>query len=380
MKKYEKAFLRLLVSVVLFGGTMSVLAQQLPEVIWSKVAHNPPYNPEFASTNSIKFSPDGQRLYAGGGVNFSSGNIASITTFAASDGSQLNATSPFFQIAEINELTLFSNGQRLATAHNSVACNANLIDCRYGYILYDSQTLERLSAPPTARIAVKTIDYSAAVQLIAVGNFLNANNILILDPNELNVIRTLPGHAAGTYSVRFSRDGQFLASGGGDGRVNIWRLSDSSLVRTLSFNPSNDVYSVAFSPDGQYLAAADTDHVSSERATVRIWRFSDGELVRSFDNSYPDNIIASRLAWTPDSRSIVNAAVSGFIPSRIRFWNVRSGQLTHEYFGDSVQHKISAIEFAPDGQTFAFSLGSRVLLARNPVSPGSKKKRVLVSQ
>ncbi|MEO7155929.1 MAG: hypothetical protein ABI039_00120, partial [Vicinamibacterales bacterium] len=259
MKNYEKTIFKLLVGVVMLCGAMAVFAQQLPEIIWNKVAHNPP-NPEFSRTDSIKFSPDGQLLYAGGGVQFSSQDVGSITTFAAADGTQLDATSLFFQIAAINELTLFANGQRLATAHNDVACNAYLTDCKYGYILYDPQTLIRLSVPVTDRIGVKTIDYSSADQLLAVGNFLYSNNILILDSNALSVIRTLPGHGGGTFSVRFSPDGQFLASGGGDGTVKIWRVSDSSLVRTFNFDPSNDVYSVAFSPDGQYIAAADTDY------------------------------------------------------------------------------------------------------------------------
>ena len=374
MKSYKKNVLVFLTCVVWLSGTLSIYAQQFPEIIWDKIAHNPPNNPEFAETNSIKFSPDGQRLYAGGGVTFSSGTVGSITTFASADGTLLNITPVFFQIASVSELTFVGSEQRLATSHYGFACEVNQIDCRHGYILYDSQSLERVRTPPTARIAVNTIDYSSADQILAVGNFLNSNNILILDPNELTVIRTLPGHNGGTYSVRFSPDGQFLASGGGDGTVKIWRVSDSSLVRTFSFNSSNDVFSIAFSPDGQFIAASDTDHVSSERASVRIWRVSDGALIRNFDNSYPDNIIESRIAWTPDGRFIANAAVSGFRPSRMRFWNVNSGQLTNEYFSQSVQRSINEIEFAPDGQTFAFSHGSHVLLARNPVAANTRNK------
>jgi WD40 repeat protein len=376
MINHKKNILVFLVCAVILGGTVSVFAQQLPEIIWDKIAHNPQGNPNAAETNSIKFSPDGQRLYAGGGqIYVFSDTVGSITKFAATDGTQLGVTSPFFQIDSISDMTFVGNEQRLATSHVGVACDVNMIDCRHGYILYDSPTLARLRTPPTARIAVNTIDYSSTDQILAVGNFLDINNILILDPNELNVIRQLPGHDFGTYSVRFSPDGQFLASGGGDGTVKIWRVSDSSLVRTFNFNQSNDVYSVAFSPDGQYIAAADTDHVSSERASVRIWRVSDGALIRNFDNSYnPNNIIESRLAWTPDGGHIANAAVSGFEPSRIRFWNIDSGQMTNEYFSESVNRPISAIEFAPDGRTFAFSSGSHVLLARNPVAPNNRNK------
>ncbi|MEO7538701.1 MAG: hypothetical protein ABIV21_01630, partial [Pyrinomonadaceae bacterium] len=60
---------------------------------------------------------------------------------------------------------------------------------------------------------------------------------------------------------------------------------------------------------------------------------------------------------------------SGFDPSEILFWNFKSGELARTYRGASVNDAIRTLEFAPNGLTFAFSYGSRVILARNPFAP-----------
>src|SRR5437870_1482740 len=75
-------------------------------------------------------------------------------------------------------------------------------------------------------------------------------------------------------SVAFAPDGQTLASWSSDNTVRLWRVSDGSLLRTLSGH-GNDVFSMAFAPDGQSLASGSDDN------TVRLWRVSDGSLLRA---------------------------------------------------------------------------------------------------
>jgi WD40 repeat protein len=66
-------------------------------------------------------------------------------------------------------------------------------------------------------------------------------------------------------SVSFSPDGSLLASGSKDKTIKLWRVSDGSLVRTLTGH-TDWVMSVSFSPDGSLLASGSVDK------TIKLWQ------------------------------------------------------------------------------------------------------------
>jgi WD40 repeat protein len=74
----------------------------------------------------------------------------------------------------------------------------------------------------------------------------------------------LRGQENWVYSVAFSADGKLLASGGWDGSVIVWRVSNGDQVAGL-VGHSDIVLSVAFAPQGNRLATAGYDQ------TVRLW-------------------------------------------------------------------------------------------------------------
>ncbi len=354
---------------------VSGVAQSLPEIIWSSRAHQAEPG-GFASTNSIRFSPDGQRIIAGGKRSVGGAHAGSITIFNAANGAVLKTTPVFIPISEINELAISPDGLRISTAHNSVQCNNEQTSCRYAYVLYESQNLTRISEPPTTFVGSHSVEYSPDGQIVALGDFASYTNLKFLNPSDLSIIRALPGHLIGnrgrTLSVRFSPDGQFLATGGGDNTVKIWRVSDGTLLQTFAFQSDiGEVFSVEYSPDGQYIAATDRATISQ----VKIWRVSDGALVRTFNNPYFYSIPSHKVTWTPDGRYVVTHFTTGSDGSRIRFWDFQTGELAREYTQPFISpqdaNSIQALRFSSDGRTFAFGVDEIVYLARNPFAPTS---------
>jgi WD40 repeat protein len=67
-------------------------------------------------------------------------------------------------------------------------------------------------------------------------------------------VTTLQGHSSWVFSVAFSPDGKYLASGSYDKNVKLWSVELQKEVTTLQGH-SKSVNSVAFSLDGKYLAS-----------------------------------------------------------------------------------------------------------------------------
>ncbi len=91
-------------------------------------------------------------------------------------------------------------------------------------------------------------------------------------------------HIAGVYSLCFSPDGKYLASGGGssyntqDGSVKIWEVQTGKLIKTIRAHEA-DVH-LAFTPDGKYLVSASTDR------SIKIWDTKNYNLVKKLTANY----------------------------------------------------------------------------------------------
>ena len=81
-------------------------------------------------------------------------------------------------------------------------------------------------------------------------------------------VATLP---AKPKELAFSPDSRLLATSRVDGTVQLWRVSDGGLERTLTHD--GGVTSVAFGPGGDLVATGGYDH------TVKLWRVHDGVAV-----------------------------------------------------------------------------------------------------
>ncbi|HEV3418370.1 MAG TPA: c-type cytochrome domain-containing protein, partial [Pirellulales bacterium] len=82
-------------------------------------------------------------------------------------------------------------------------------------------------------------------------------------------------------ALDFSPNGKLLATGSGEpsrsGELKLWNPADGSLVRTIPDAHSDTIFCVRFSPDGEQLASCGADRF------VKVWNVASGALVKPFE-------------------------------------------------------------------------------------------------
>jgi WD40 repeat protein len=165
---------------------------------------------------------------------------------------------------------------------------------------------------------------------------------------ELNWSRG--AHSSRVNQVVFSPNGRLLASGGGDGLVNLWAVNDGRLMRTLNTEvpqgPQNRILALAFSPDGTRLAGAG-------HGEIRIWSASNGALIERIEDAHGDWVLS--LAYSHDGAVLASGSFDG----TAKLWNTANWDLLH-----TLTHaaQVRAVAFSPDSLTLATGAGAGIHL------------------
>ncbi|MCA2666608.1 MAG: TIR domain-containing protein [Dolichospermum sp.] len=166
----------------------------------------------------------------------------------------------------------------------------------------------------------------------------SADNTLKLWKRDGSLLATLDekrgGHKGSVNAVAFSPDGQLIASASTDNTIKLWK-TDGTLLKTLKGH-RDTVNAVAFSPDGQLIASAGND------TTVKLWK-RDGSLLRTL-KGHRDHVFT--VAFSPDGQLIASAGND----TTVKLWK-RDGTLFRKLEGH--QDTVKAVAFSPDGQLIA---------------------------
>lgn len=150
------------------------------------------------------------------------------------------------------------------------------------------------------------------------------------------------GHTKGIRSIRISRDSKFVATGGVDFAIRVWRINDGTLRHTLERHYSH-VYGIDFSPDGkQLISAGYYDY------RIRLWDLSTGLQIKEFynrvgsGNSSSSAVLAVR--FSPDGKSFVTGSNDDFV----KVWDIASGKRL--WAKKSHSSDVWSVEYSPDGK------------------------------
>ena len=141
-------------------------------------------------------------------------------------------------------------------------------------------------------------------------------------------------HNSTVWSVTFSLDGKYLATGSDDKKVRIYNIATGKLVQKIEHK--GWVKSVAFSPDGKYLATGSDD------GKARIYNIATGEVKEIKHNDWVKSV-----AFSPDGKYLA----TGSDDKKARIYNIATGKVREI----KIKHDsgVRSVAFSPDGKYLA---------------------------
>jgi WD40 repeat protein len=223
---------------------------------------------------------------------------------------------------------------------------------------WETNTGRLLREVRVSPLSVRTFALSPDGKQIAVGGYLlndkddwaSAGAVRILDAASGKEVRSFSRTDRDVdHSIRFTPDGKFLVSLGGQGVVRIEEIASGTELLQQKF-PGDVGAEVAVSPDGKTLA------VWSGPNTRRLylWDWQGGQEPRQV--KVPRDRVG-HLCFSPDGK--VLAATAGY-EAVLLFWDVASGRLQRQLdLRDDIS--LGGLTFRPDGRALAVSdMGNRV--------------------
>jgi len=150
-----------------------------------------------------------------------------------------------------------------------------------------------------------------------------------------------PSQAAGSLVERvlaldFSPDGKWLAAGSGQpsrsGVISLWRVADGHPAWTLADAHSDTVFGLRFSADGNALASSAADRLA------KVFHTADGSEQQSFEG-HTHHVLD--VGWRATGKQLVTAGADG----RIKIWSLETGQpiRTIEGFVGGTDHEVTSL-------------------------------------
>lgn len=156
--------------------------------------------------------------------------------------------------------------------------------------------------------------------------------------------RSTPGNDFQSLAPLFAADKRFT-TGGKKGFIAIWDIDQPKPVQTLALPGGGDVESVAVSADGAYLAGRSG---TSAATTVVVWDLRSGQVVHEFDKQgfMPGS---STMLFLPDNKTLVyadgkNSLVLFDVPTK-------SPRYSHAGIAGFSEHRVWSLDATPDGGT-----------------------------
>ncbi|WP_051463620.1 WD40 repeat domain-containing protein [Leptolyngbya sp. PCC 6406] len=198
---------------------------------------------------------------------------------------------------------------------------------------FQSQETEPLVAAPRTTSTLDALNQKHGITALA--NSPATSPLLALQI-ALGTIRAtrLEGHQGWVGQVRFSPNGQHIATLGTDGTARLWDLNGNQIA--LMQSEQGRFWQVLFSPNGQHIATNGGD------STVRLWDLEGNQIALMQGHQGWD----SQVLFSPNGHYIATSGTDG----TARLWDLAGNQIA---LMQSEQGSVRQVLFSPNGQHIA---------------------------
>jgi len=192
------------------------------------------------------------------------------------------------------------------------------------------------NSPDAHKGKVNSVSISLSQGLVASGGEDGSIKLWSLSNGAL--LKTLKAHSLGVNSIAISPGGGILASGSRDSKIKLWRIPSGELIRTID-SGLGEIHSVCFGPEAKYLASASMN-------SIKLWNVSDGGLYKKLGGTFSS--LGGTVAFSPKGR-IVASGGTNYI---IKLWDIESGKDIATLKGPMMA-TINSLSFSPGGSLLA---------------------------
>jgi hypothetical protein len=178
---------------------------------------------------------------------------------------------------------------------------------------------------------VWSVSFSPNGEYIATGS---SDGTARLWDKQGNQIAAFLGHQGEVLSVSFSLNGEYIATGSDDGTARLWDKQGNQIATFLGHQ--GGVNSISFSPNGEYIATGSSD------GTARLWD-KQGNQIAAF-LGHQGGVWS--VSFSPNGEYVVTGSSDG----TARLWDKQGNQIA-AFLGH--QDWVNSVSFSPNGEYVA---------------------------